>query len=78
MADIQKLKIIIDREECIGDGMCVNEAPETFELDEESKAILKDGSTDEREAILDAARCCPVDVITVIDTETGQKLYPEE
>ena len=78
MSDIQKLNIIIDREECIGDGMCVNEAPETFELDDEDKAVLKDGSTDEREAILDAARCCPVNVIKVIDKETGQQLYPDD
>ena len=35
MADIDKLKIAIDRDECIGDGLCVNEAPETFELDDE-------------------------------------------
>ena len=46
MADIDKLKINIDRDECIGDGLCANEAPETFEMDDESKAVLLEGSTD--------------------------------
>ncbi len=78
MADIDKLKIIIDKDECIGDGACVNEAPETFELDDEDKVVLKEGSTDPREYILEAARNCPIDIITVIDKDTGEQLYPEE
>ena len=77
MPDIDKLHIEIDCEECIGDGMCVNEAPETFELNDDSKAILRDGSTDELEYILDAARACPLDIIKVVDKESGQQLYPE-
>jgi ferredoxin len=60
MADIDKLKITIDRDECIGDGLCANEAPETFEMDDDTKAVLLEGSTDSRECILDAGRSCPV------------------
>jgi len=75
MAD-KKLKICIDRDQCIGDGMCVNEAPETFELDDEMKAIVLDGPGDEVQYVIDAARACPLDIITVEDTETGKKLYP--
>ena len=77
MADIDDLKITIDRDECIGDGACVNEAPETFELDDEDKAIVKDGSTDSKDAILEAARSCPTECITV-EGKDGTKLYPEE
>lgn len=78
MGDIDKLKIIIDRDECIGDGLCVNEAPETFELDDEDKAVLLEGSSESRDTILEAARSCPTDAITVEDKDTGEKLYPEE
>lgn len=78
MADIDKLKITVDREECIGDGACVNEAPETFELDDENKVVMKEGSTDPREYVVEAARSCPIDIITVVDKETGEQLYPEE
>ena len=78
MADIDKLKITIDRDECIGDGACVNEAPETFELDDEEKAILKEGSTDSSDAILEAAKSCPTECIFIEDKQTGEKLYPEE
>jgi ferredoxin len=78
MGDIDKLKITIDRDECIGDGLCVNEAPATFELDDEDKAVLLDGSTDSRDTIIEAGKCCPVDAITIEDKDTGEKLCPEE
>ena len=77
MPDIDKLKIEIECEECIGDGMCVNEAPETFELNDDSIAVLKDNSTDELEYILDAARACPLDIIKVVEKDSGKQLYPD-
>ncbi|MGB2987103.1 MAG: ferredoxin [Phycisphaerae bacterium] len=78
MRPIEKLKVSIDRDECIGDGLCAEEAPGTFELDDDAKAIVLEGSTDEEEKILDAARACPVDCIIVENRETGEKLHPEE
>ena len=70
----KQLKICIDREQCIGDGICVNEAPKTFELDDEQKAFVIDGPGDELEDILEAARCCPLDIISVEDAVTGKNL----
>jgi len=78
MPDIDKLKITIDTEECIGDGACVDCAPGTFALDDDAKAYVLDGSTEDRAKILEAAESCPVDVITVEDKDTGEKLYPED
>jgi ferredoxin len=78
MADIDRLKICINRDECIGDGACVNEAAETFDLDDEMRAFVKLGSTDDREAILAAAESCPLDIIEVVDKVTGEKLYPKD
>lgn len=78
MPDVSKLKIIVDEEECIGDGACESEAPETFEMNDDSKAVVKKPVGDDFEAIMEAAKSCPTECITVIDTETDKKLFPEE
>ncbi len=72
----QKLKLKIIREECIGDGACVDEAPGTFEIDADGVACCKDEVTDDDETILKSARACPTDAIVVVDGETGEQLVP--
>jgi ferredoxin len=76
MADA-KLKITIDREACIGDGACCNDAPETFEMDDDDIAIVKEPSGDDRDTIIEAAKNCPTDAIKIVDAATGKTLYPE-
>lgn len=76
MADIEKLKITIIRDECIGDGACCDDAPDTFELDDDGIATVKEGSKDSRDTICTAARNCPTDAIVVEDKVTGAKLVP--
>ena len=78
MGDIDKLKVTVDRDECIGDGACCGDAPNTFEMDDEDKAIVLEASSDDRETILEAARNCPVDAIRVEDKASGDVLYPED
>jgi ferredoxin len=78
MGNDRKLKICIDRDECIGDKACENDAPETFGMDDDDKAVVLNPQGDDLESILAAAENCPVDCITVIDEETGEKLYPKE
>ena len=72
-----KLKIIVDEDECIGDSLCCAEAPGTFEM-EDDVAKLIDPITDDEETIVAAAEACPVDAITVINEETGEKLCPKD
>lgn len=69
--------ISIDRDLCIGDGACCGEAPNTFEMDGDNIATVKnpDGHTDEE--TLQAAQVCPVDAIILIDKATGQKVWPQ-
>ena len=74
---LDKLEIKICEEDCIGDGACSNAAQNTFEMNDDSIAILKDDSIDSLEDVLAAAEACPLDIITVIDKETGEQLYPE-
>ena len=70
------MRIKIDRELCIGAGTCAALAPNTFELDNELKAVLKQGKgKDKEEDILAAAKGCPVSAITVED-DGGKQVYP--
>ena len=74
----RKLKITVDEDECVGDGVCCEEAPNTFELNDDAKAVLKDGPHDDEDTIIEAAQSCPTDAIKVEDADTGEVLVPEE
>lgn len=62
---MDKSKIRVDQDICIGCGSCVAVAPNTFGLDDESKkAVLTSGENcDEEGTVKDAADCCPVNCI---------------
>lgn len=73
---IGKYKIKVVRSICIGAASCVAVSPSTFQLDNQNKAVIQEGSTDSPENILTAAQSCPTKAIMVIDTETGLKVWP--
>ena len=60
---------------CIGTDDCSKIAPNTFELDEESKAIVKKQNGDSDEKILEAAKTCPVLAI-IVEDENGKQVFP--
>ena len=62
----------IDSNACSAHGDCVDIAPEVFELEETAK-VIGDGPDD---LILRAAEACPALAITVIDSETGETVFP--
>ncbi len=69
------MKVIVDRNLCIGISNCVAIAPTVFQLDDEIKAVVMDpGSVDEN-TLLEAAKSCPTSAITIEDDE-GHQLYP--
>ncbi len=70
------MKIEVDREACISVATCVQVAPDTFALDDEGIAIVKDADKDSVETVIQAAKSCPVNAIIVSDDE-GKQLYPE-
>lgn len=73
---VNNVTVTIDRDLCIGAATCLAIVPEVFELDNEAKAILLEGSPDvTQDAIVDAARACPTSAISVLD-ETGNSLFP--
>ena len=73
---IGKYKVKVIRSKCIGAASCVAVSPTTFQLDNENKAVIQEGSTDIPENILMAAQSCPTKAIVIIDTETGQQVWP--
>jgi ferredoxin len=72
---VHGLRVVIDRELCVGFGDCVKEAPEGFELDADNIAVFRNPDTVEREQLLRACDACPVDAITVWDA-AGRQLVP--
>jgi ferredoxin len=72
-----KYKVVVDRDKCIGAGSCVDLARLTFRLDEEGKSSLidQDGNSDEEKLL--AAQSCPNMAIKVINTETGEVVWPK-
>jgi ferredoxin len=74
---VHGLRVVIDREQCVGFGDCVQEAPEGFKLDGESVVVFLQPEIVERARLLRACDACPVDAITVWD-ETGRQLVPAD
>lgn len=68
--------IEIDRELCIGAATCVALMPNVFALDEEGKAVVKPGQDREYDALLAAAKSCPVRAIRLL-AKDGKTIYPE-
>lgn len=61
--------IQIDREVCMGSGVCVVYAARTFEIDDETKSTVIDPEGNSLEEIQAAAQGCPTRAITVtVDT----------
>ena len=69
-------RIKIDRVLCTGYAECVGIAPEVFQLASDHMPIVLDPEGTDDEAILDAARACPVDAITLID-EFEDQVWPQ-
>ena len=72
---VHGLRIVIDRDQCVGFGDCATEAPDGFKLDADTIATFSEPERVERERLLRACEACPVDAITVWDSE-GRQLVP--
>lgn len=62
----------IDPGACAAHGDCVDVAPQVFAL-EETAVVIGHGPDD---LIMEAAELCPSIAIVVIDSETGNQVYP--
>jgi ferredoxin len=59
--------IVVDRELCMGSGMCIVYAPGTFAHDDETKAVVVDPEGDPIESIRNAVQACPTSAIRIVD-----------
>jgi len=87
-----RYRIEYTRNKCIGAFACVSIDTDTWAMNDDNKADLvngqkvqeeKDGKdeiwvkeVDELGNLVEGARACPVNVIKIIDTQTGEVLAP--
>ncbi len=72
---VGNLTITVDRDLCIGAATCNAIAGKTFHIDDEAKAIILDtAGQDSEDAIIEAARGCPVAAIII--ERAGQRIAP--
>jgi ferredoxin len=72
-------KIVVDRDLCIGAASCVAVSGETWELDNENKAVAVGGGAGANAAddatLLMSAQSCPTKAIFLFDKE-GKQVFP--
>jgi len=71
------IRIVIDRERCVGSGNCLYWAPGTFDLGDDGVSVVVDPEGDDEERIRVAAEGCPTRAITV-ENRTGPAEGPDE
>lgn len=59
------MRIKTNKEKCLGCGTCVALTPNTFKMDDDGKASVKNSKGDSEEAILETAKACPVQAIEI-------------
>lgn len=62
----------VDPDECSAHGDCVEIAPDVFVLGDVAEVI----GTAPPEVLRRAAEACPAVAISVVDEETGERLFP--
>lgn len=85
----KRYRIVYDREGCIGAAACVAAYPERWSLMDDGKAdVIGEGvkrnddnteqtlefTEEEFQKMMDSAQACPVNVIHIIDLESGQRV----
>jgi ferredoxin len=59
------IRILIDRERCVGSGNCLFWAPGTFDLDDSGTSVVVDPEGDDPDRIRVAVEGCPTRAISV-------------
>ena len=66
------LRIVIDRDRCVGSGNCLYWAPATFDLGDDGISVVVDPGGDDEDRIRVAADGCPAGAITVESVAAGE------
>jgi ferredoxin len=62
----------VDSTICSAHGDCEDIAPEAFRVDDVAVVV----GTVDQDLLLAAAEACPVTAIRVVDSQTGEQVYP--
>jgi len=62
----------VDRELCMGSGMCIVYAPNTFEHDGDTKAVVVDPAGDPIDAIRNAVQACPTGALRLVTDKNDE------
>ncbi len=65
------VRIVVDRELCMGSGMCIVYAANTFAHDDETKAVVVDPKGDSLDAVRNAVQACPTSAIRLENEAEG-------
>ena len=65
-------EISVDRERCMGSGMCIVFAPNTFTHDDQAKAVVVDPEGDPIDAVRNAVEACPTSALQLIVDREGE------
>ena len=69
-------KIVVDRDLCIGAASCIAVSGETYNLDNENKAVVLDPNTADDATLLMSAQSCPTKAIWLFD-KSGKQIFPK-
>lgn len=59
------MKVTVDKQKCIGCGLCVSLAPKSFKLSDDGKSEVIEPVGDDEETVKNAAESCPVGAIKI-------------
>jgi ferredoxin len=74
---MKRYRIEIDRDACSSCGVCLDDAPNTFDFDDDDIVMVVDPEGDDPDDVLAAAEGCPTEAIILIDEKTGKRIWPE-
>jgi ferredoxin len=62
-------KIVIDRAQCAGLGICEGQTPDTFELDENGEVVIlnENVNPDRLDEIRDTVASCPTRALSLVE-----------
>lgn len=68
------MRIELDLDACLGYGNCVVEAPEHFDMDDDSNkavVLVEDPSPQDRTVVEAAVRSCPAAALRLVEQDSG-------
>jgi ferredoxin len=69
------IRIIIERDLCVGFAQCVDVAEDAFAIDDDEMVNFRNPEQTDRDRLIEACRACPVEALRVLDQD-GNQLVP--